>query len=255
MAQEQQERLIELYEKGVLTKEEARACFLKFEERPDVLFVEEKTKLNFTLPSLKVFSSSKLKQEYSFEGIESLFLSLTEGKVGFIKSKSDQIQVKLVYPQQTDQNLLPQLYVEKKGLHFTSTVSCQLTVSLPEEQLAILDLQIGSADVKLDYLPFEDISIRSKSDKKQQDIRINGYGQFPQHLYIQTIQAPIHLTLAKHQGLVGRLESQSGQISVNHKKKASPCYCEKTGQELLHLKLQTEKSSLLVKGVKDVYQA
>ncbi|HEL1639755.1 TPA: hypothetical protein TXL57_000660 [Streptococcus suis] len=252
MAQEQQERLIELYEKGVLTKEEARACFLEFEDRPDVLFVEEKTKLSFTLPSLKVFSSSKLKQEYSFEGIESLFLSLIEGKVTFNKSKTGQIHIKLIYPQQTDQAVLPQLYVEQKGLHFTSTVPCQLTVSLPDQQLGILDLQIGRADVKLDYLPFEDISIRSKTYKKQQDIRINGYGQFPQHLYLQLSQAPIHLILAKNQGIIGRLESYSGQVYINHKKKVSPCYCEKTGKEMLYLKMQTDRSSLLVKGVKDV---
>ncbi|HFU4202584.1 TPA: hypothetical protein ACGO8F_000150 [Streptococcus suis] len=252
MAQEQQERLIELYEKGVLTKEEARACFLEFEERPDVLFVEEKTKMSFTLPSLKVFSSSKLKQEYSFDGIESIFLNLAEGRLLVNKSKTNQVHIKLIYPQQADQTALPQLYVEKRGLHFTSTVPCQLTVSVPDQQLGILDLQIGRADVKLDCLPFEDISIRSKTDSKQQDIRINGYGQFPQHLYLQLIQAPIHLILAKNQGIVGRLESYSGQIMINHKKKVSPCYCEKSGQELLYLKLQTDRSSLLVKGVKDV---
>ena len=76
MTQKREERLIELYEKGVLTKEEARACFKEMNQEPDFLFVEEKAKLNFTLPSFKVFASSKLKQAYSFDGIESLFLKL-----------------------------------------------------------------------------------------------------------------------------------------------------------------------------------
>ena len=54
MVEERQKRLIELYEKGVLTKEEAKACFMELEEEPDFLFVEEKTRLSFSLPSLKI---------------------------------------------------------------------------------------------------------------------------------------------------------------------------------------------------------
>ncbi len=87
MTQKREERLIELYEKGVLTKEEARACFKEMNQEPDFLFVEEKAKMNFTLPNFKVFASSKLKQAYTFEGIESLYLKLTEGRLSLTKSK------------------------------------------------------------------------------------------------------------------------------------------------------------------------
>ena len=55
MVEERQKRLIELYEKGVLTKEEAKACFMELEKEPDFLFVEEKTRLTFSLPNLKIF--------------------------------------------------------------------------------------------------------------------------------------------------------------------------------------------------------
>lgn len=252
MAQDQQKRLIELYEKGILTKEEARACFLELEESPDFLFVEEKTKMTFTLPSLKVFSSSKLKQDYVFSDVESLFMSLSEGRVSFMKGKTDQVQLRLVYPQQVEETLLPQIYVENKGLHFASPLPCQLTVILPDQWMAVLELEVGRADVKLDYLPFEDISLRSTTDKKQQDIRIASLGQFPQHLTIQLSQAPIHLQVPKEQGVKGRIEGAEGSVSVNRKKKSSPYLCEKDGDNLLYLQIRTDKSPCTVKGVKDV---
>lgn len=251
MARGRQERLIELYEKGVLTKEEARACFLELEERPDSLFLEEGRKQGFTLPSFKVFSSSKLKQDYRFEGIDSLFISLVEGKITFVKGKQEHIQLSLVYPPQEHPDLLPKIYVEKRGLHFASSLPCQLVLSLPDRWLSVLELKIGKADVRLDYLPFEDMSISSKTDKKQQDIRLTTEGRASQHLFLQLQQAPVHLHVPKQQGIRGQLESGQSHILVNRKKKASPYFCEKTGDSLLYVQMKTEKSPIYLKGVRD----
>ncbi|HEM3725353.1 TPA: hypothetical protein ACGO28_001001 [Streptococcus suis] len=252
MVQQQQERLIELYEKGILTKEEARACFLKFEERPDVLFVEEKTRTGFTLPSFKVFASSKLKQAYSFEGIESLFLQLSDGRLTMTKSKSNQVGVEIVYNQDAPEDQLPRIYVEKRGLYFSSSLPCRLTISLPQEWMSVLDLELGQADARLDYVPFEDISIRSSRDKKQQDIRLTTCGGYPQHLSVQLNQAQVTLYPGKSQGIQGQLISSSGQVLVNRKKKISPYQFEKTGSDVLFVKGQTGQGCFYVKGIKDV---
>ncbi|HFI0019643.1 hypothetical protein D2A30_07820 [Streptococcus suis] len=252
MTQKREERLIELYEKGVLTKEEARACFKEMNQEPDFLFVEEKAKLNFTLPSFKVFASSKLKQAYSFDGIESLFLKLSEGRLTLTKSKNEQITVEIVYNQDAPEDKLPRLYVEKKGLYFNSSLACHLTISLPQEWMSVLAVELGQADARLDYLPFEDISIRSSRDKKQQDIRLTTCGGYPQHLYVQLAHAPFTLQTGKGQGIRGQIESQSGQVVVNRKKKNSPYQFEKSGNDLLFIKAQTGQGAFYVKGIKDV---
>ena len=252
MTQKREERLIELYEKGVLTKEEACACFREMNQEPDFLFVEEKAKLNFTLPSFKVFASSKLKQAYSFDGIESLFLKLSEGRLTLTKSKNEQITVEIVYNQDAPEDKLPRLYVEKKGLYFNSSLASHLTISLPQEWMSVLAVELGQADARLDYLPFEDISIRSSRDKKQQDIRLTTCGGYPQHLYVQLAHAPFTLQTGKGQGIRGQIESQSGQVVVNRKKKNSPYQFEKSGNDLLFIKAQTGQGAFYVKGIKDV---
>ena len=252
MTQKREERLIELYEKGVLTKEEACACFREMNQEPDFLFVEEKAKLNFTLPSFKVFTSSKLKQAYSFDGIESLFLKLSEGRLTLTKSKNEQITVEIVYNQDAPEDKLPRLYVEKKGLYFNSSLACSLTISLPQEWMSVLAVELGQADARLDYLPFEDISIRSSRDKKQQDIRLTTCGGYPQHLYVQLAHAPFTLQTGKGQGIRGQIESQSGQVVVNRKKKNSPYQFERSGNDLLFIKAQTGQGAFYVKGIKDV---
>ena len=252
MTQKREERLIELYEKGVLTKEEACACFREMNQEPDFLFVEEKAKLNFTLPSFKVFTSSKLKQAYSFDGIESLFLKLSEGRLTLTKSKNEQITVEIVYKQDAPEDKLPRHYVEKKGLYFNSSLACSLTISLPQEWMSVLAVELGQADARLDYLPFEDISIRSSRDKKQQDIRLTTCGGYPQHLYVQLAHAPFTLQTGKGQGIRGQIESQSGQVVVNRKKKNSPYQFEKSGNDLLFIKAQTGQGAFYVKGIKDV---
>lgn len=252
MTQKREERLIELYEKGVLTKEEARACFKKMNQEPDFLFVEEKEKLNFSLPIFKVFASSKLKQAYTFEGIESLFLKLSEGRLTFTKSKNNQLSVEICYNQDAPEDRLPHLYVEKKCLYFSSGLACRLTISLPQEWMSVLDLELGQADARLDYLPFEDISIRSSRDKKQQDIRLTTCGGYPQHLNVELAQAPLTLQTSKGQGIRGQIESPSGQVLVNRKKKASPYQFEKSGNDVLFIKAQTEQGAFYVKGIKDV---
>lgn len=246
---EPQERLIELYEKGVLTKEEARACFLEFDEEPEFLGEEDKPRLSFTLPRLKVFSSSRLTQDYTFNSIESLFISMSQGKLVFVKSKSDTVRIQLTYPQHTNQAFLPQIYVENQGLHFASNLSCHMTVSLPEQWMSILNLELGRADARLDYLPFEDISIHSATDKKQQDIRLAMMNHMSQHLFLQLVEAPVYIQLAKQQGLRGKMESSMGQLVVNRKKKSSPYFCEKKGEQLLHLHIKTVTSPIIVKGV------
>ena len=252
MTQKREERLIELYEKGVLTKEEARACFKEMNQEPDFLFVEEKAKLNFTLPSFKVFASSKLKQAYSFDGIESLFLKLSEGRLTLTKSKNEQITVEIVYNQDAPEDKLPRLYVEKKGLYFNSSFACHLTISLPQEWMSVLAVELGQADARLDYLPFEDISIRSSRDKKQQDIRLTTCGGYPQHLYVQLAHAPFTLQTGKGQGIRGQIESQSGQVEDNRKKKNSSKKKKKSGNDLLFIKAQTGQGAFYVKGIKDV---
>ncbi|WP_105149130.1 hypothetical protein [Streptococcus suis] len=252
MTQKREERLIELYEKGVLTKEEARACFKEMNQEPDFLFVEEKAKMNFTLPIFKVFASSKLKQAYTFEGIESLFLKLSEGRLTFTKSKNNQLGVEICYNQDAPEDRLPHLYVEKKCLYFSSSLACRLTISLPQEWMSVLDLELGQADARLDYLPFEDISIRSSRDKKQQDIRLTTCGGYPQHLNVELAQAPLTLQTSKGQGIRGQIESQSGHVLVNRKKKNSPYQFEKSGNDVLFIKAQTGQGAFYVKGIKDV---
>ncbi|HEM5985343.1 TPA: hypothetical protein ACGPAJ_000489 [Streptococcus suis] len=252
MTQKREERLIELYEKGVLTKEEARACFKEMNQEPDFLFVEEKEKLNFSLPIFKVFASSKLKQAYTFEGIESLFLKLSEGRLTFAKSKNNQLGVEICYNQDAPEDRLPHLYVEKKCLYFSSGLACRLTISLPQEWMSVLDLELGQADARLDYLPFEDISIRSSRDIKQQDIRLTTCGGYPQHLNVELAQAPLILQTSKGQGIRGQIESPSGQVLVNRKKKASPYQFEKSGNDVLFIKAQTGQGAFYVKGIKDV---
>lgn len=252
MTQKREERLIELYEKGVLTKEEARACFKEMNQEPDFLFVEEKEKLNFSLPIFKVFASSKLKQAYTFEGIESLFLKLSEGRLTFAKSKNNQLSVEICYNQDAPEDRLPHLYVEKKCLYFSSGLACRLTISLPQEWMSVLDLELGQADARLDYLPFEDISIRSSRDIKQQDIRLTTCGGYPQHLNVELAQAPLILQTSKGQGIRGQIESPSGQVLVNRKKKASPYQFEKSGNDVLFIKAQTGQGAFYVKGIKDV---
>ncbi len=252
MAQKREERLIELYEKGVLTKEEARACFKEMNQEPDFLFVEEKAKMNFTLPNFKVFASSKLKQAYTFEGIESLYLKLTEGRLSLTKSKTDQIRVEISYNQDAPEDKLPSIYVEKCGLYFSSGLPCRVSISLPEVWMSVLDVELGQADARLDYLPFEDISIRSSRDKKQQDIRLTTCGGYPQHLFVQLVQAPLTLQTGKGQGIQGQIESTSGQVFVNRKKKSSPYQFKKIGSDLLFVKAQTEQGAFYVKGIKDV---
>ncbi|HFU4012275.1 TPA: hypothetical protein ACGO3F_001285 [Streptococcus suis] len=255
MSYQQRERLMELYEKGVLTKEEAKACFLTFDERPEQLFVEEKTKLSFSLPSLKVFSSTKRQQAYQFQGIESLFIRLTSGKVVFSKSKSDDLQVKIVYPSQTREEDLPQFFVENKGLYYSSAVSCQLMVFLPEAWLSILDLDLGKAEARLDYLPFEDMAVHSQMDEKQQDVRLTLDGSRSQALSIQVRMAPIHLNLGKQLGIKGKMEAKSGQLIINRKKIANPFICDRAGQETAFVRIQTDRSPITLKGGKEIVKA
>lgn len=252
MAKEQQKRLIELYEKGVLTKEEAKACFMELEEKPDFIFVEEKSRLTFSLPSLKIFSSSKLKQVFSFSDIESMNIRLTEGKITFQKNKKEGLHFSISYSQQPQDSILPQIFVEKQALHFASALPCQVVVSLPEQWMSVLDLDIGRADARLDYLPFEDVSIHSHSDKKQQDIRVTSCQTYSQHLHLELTQAPIYMVLSKGQGLKGRFESSKGIVQVNRKKRTSPYLCEKKGDKIVYLQVQTESSPLIMKGMKHV---
>ena len=108
MVEERQKRLIELYEKGVLTKEEAKACFMELEEEPDFLFVEEKTRLSFSLPSLKIFSSSKLKQDFHFSDVESMSINLKEGKI-ICDSPPQAFAWELFEKHNSDKRSLPQI--------------------------------------------------------------------------------------------------------------------------------------------------
>ena len=252
MVEERQKRLIELYEKGVLTKEEAKACFMELEEEPDFLFVEEKARLTFSLPNLKIFSSSKRKQDFHFLDVESMNINLKEGKIVFQKGKEADIYFVVSYSQLPQDSLLPQIYLENKSLHFSSTLPCQVTVSLPDCWMSVLDLGIGQADARLDFLPFEDVSIHSHSDRKQQDIRVTPYRATSQHLHLELQQAPIHMVVSKEQGLKGRFESKQGMVQINRKKQASPCICEKKGDKVVYLQVQTEVSPIFLKGIKDV---
>lgn len=252
MVDERQKRLIELYEKGILTKEEAKACFMELEEEPDFLFVEEKTRLSFSLLSLKIFSSSKLKQDFRFSAVESMNINLSEGKIIFQKGKEPDIYFVISYPQLPQDKVLPQIYVENKSLHFSSTLPCYITISLPDCWMSVLDLGLGQADARLDFLPFEDVSIHSHSDKKQQDIRVTPCRTFTQHLHLELRQAPIHLVMSKEQGLKGRFESSQGQLVINRKKQTSPYICEKSGDKVVYLQVQTQASPVILKGIKDV---
>lgn len=252
MLEEKQKRLIELYEKGVLTKEEAKACFMELEEAPDFLFVEEKARLGFSLPSLKIFSSSKLKQEFRFSEIESMNISLTDGKIVFQKGKEEKVHFAIIYPQEPQDSVLPQIFVEKNALHFSANIPCQMTISLPDKWMSVLDLGLGRADARLDFLPFEDVSIHSHSDKKQQDIRVTPYRAISQHLHLELNQAPIYMSMQKGQGLKGRFESSQGILQINKKRQHSPYLCEKQGDKVVYLQVQTESSPLIMKGMKDV---
>lgn len=252
MVQKNEERLIELYEKGVLTKEEARACFLDLDQQPDFLFVEEKETLGFTLPNFKVFSSSKLKQSYSFEEVESLRLCLSTGRLTVTTSKNADVSVTIVYHQDASKEQLPQLYVEDTCLYFSSSLSCHLMIGLPQKWMSVLDVDLGQADARLDYLPFEDISIRSSRDKKQQDIRLTTCGSYPQHLFVQLDRASLTLQTGKNQGIRGSIESDLGQVLVNRKKKESPYQFEKLGADTVFVKVRVGHGALYVKGIKDV---
>ena len=252
MVEERQKRLIELYEKGVLTKEEAKACFMELEEEPDFLFVEEKTRLSFSLPSLKIFSSSKRKQDFHFSEVESMNIHLKEGKIIFQKGKEEDISFVISYPPLPQDTLLPQIFVEGQSLHFSSSLPCHITVSLPDVWMSVLDLGLGQADARLDYLPFEDVSIHSHSDRKQQDIRIRPCRTISQHLHLELHQAPVHMVVSKEQGLKGRFESSQGMVQINRKKQASPYVCEKKGDKVVYLQVQTQTSPVTLKGIKDV---
>ncbi|WP_053093925.1 hypothetical protein [Streptococcus sp. X13SY08] len=208
MGKEQEKRLIELYEKGILTKEEARACFLELAEEGDFTFVEERSKLNFTLPSFKVFSSSKRKQEYSFDTIEAMTIRLTEGRIHFIKNKKDQIHLSILYPHEADLAKLAQIFIEEEKLLFETGLPCQLTFALPEKWMSVLDLDLGCADARLDFLPFEDISIHSQTSKKQQDVRLTSTGSFSQFMTIQLAHAHVQVQVPKKQGIKGRVEGE-----------------------------------------------
>lgn len=252
MLQEQQERLIELYEKGVLTKEEAKACFLEMKETDTIQFVEERTTNSFSLPHLKVFSSHKQKQICSFADVESMKIRMTEGRICFQKGKGEEVHVTVVSAHAGDMQSLPCIEMDEQTLQFEAAISCQLTICLPEKWMSILDLEFGQADVRLDYLPFEDISIYSHSDKKQQDIRIHACATFSQHLSIQLRQAPLQLTVGKNQAVQGECHSQTGLVQLNHKKEESPYFFSIPGENKLYLHIQTETSPLTMKGVKHV---
>ncbi|WP_394404822.1 hypothetical protein [Streptococcus sp. 20-1249] len=252
MGQEQEKRVLELYEKGILTKEEAKACFLELNADCDFLFIEEKAKLGFTLPHFKVFSSSKLKQEFTFSDIESIKIRLTEGRIQFTKQKKEDCVIRIVYPQQLEQEDLPKIFIEEEQLYFESRFPCQVAIALPDKWMSVLDLDLGQADARLDYLPFEDISIYSQTDKKQQDVRLAVAGKFSQHLSVQFCHANVQLQLAKNQGVQGRLESRIGKVWVGRKSHPSPYICQQEGQYPLQVKMLTLDGQLSVKGIKNV---
>lgn len=252
MGQEQERRVLELYEKGVLTKEEAKACFLELNADSDFLFIEEKAKLGFTLPHFKIFSSSKLKQEFTFSAIESMKIRLTEGRIQFLKHKKNDCAVRIVYPQQVEEEDLPKIFIEEERLYFDSRFPCQVTISLPEKWMSILDLDLGQADARLDYLPFEDISIYSQTDKKQQDIRLAAQGKFSQHLSLAFCHANVQLQLAKNQGFNGKIESRTGKVWVNRKSQISPFTYQQEGHYPLQVKMMTLDGQLSLKGMKHV---
>lgn len=249
----EEQRLIELYEKGVLTKEEARACFMELGENTDLLFLEEeKEKLTFTLPSFKVFTSSKLKQEFTFSDIEAMQIGLTEGRVQFIKGKTEQVLISISYPQQVAEESLPKIYIEQQQLYFTSPFPCHLTIALPDRWMSVLNLELGQADARLDYLPFEDICIQSVTDKKQQDIRLSSFGAFSQYLSVQLSHAHLQLTVPKGQAVNGQVESAVGQVQVNRRKQTSPYHYEQLGEHCLNFKIATTDSPITMKGIKHV---
>lgn len=250
--EQERDRLIELYEKGALTKEEAKACFIELNADVDFLFEEEKPKFSLSRPTFRIFSSSKLKQRFSFQDIESMKIRLSQGRIDLIKNKSKQVDVFLVYPHQTAQDQLPNIYIEQEKLFFDSKLPCRLTIALPEQWMSVLDLELGCANARLDFLPFEDISIHSMTDKKQQDVRITSSGQLSQYFSIQLAHANLSLHLPKKQGLIGRVDSKQGQVNVNRRKKKTPYRCEKQGDNALHLKVSTIDSLLTVKGIHDV---
>lgn len=252
MVLEEEKRLLELYEKGALTKEEARACSQELGLAIEELFIleEEKPRFGFTFPSFKVFSSTKLKQEFTFEQVSAMHVRLTEGKLQFLKHKKDHVQVNLTYWTEPADTPLPQLYLEGECLRFDAYLPCQMVVSLPETLMSVLDLEVGQADVRLDYLPFEDISIRSQTDKKQQEVRLATCALGPQHLLCQLQQAAVTIGLAKGQGVKGKLTSASGKVNINRREHASPCYCEKAGETTLYLQIETHSSPIHVKGVR-----
>lgn len=251
--QDTQERLMELYEKGALTKEETKACYLELGMQADALFLAEETqksRFGFTLPSFKVFSSTKLKQEFQFEDVTAMSIRLTKGRVSFVKHKKPYILVQVTYPTGAGEEL-PQIYVEMGRLRFDSYLPCQLTVSFPEQMLSVLELDMGRADVRLDYVPFEDICIRSQMDDKQQELRLTPLSGYNQHLLCQLREVPLTLFLGKQQGIKGKLTSSKGRLRVNRKEHASPCFCEKTGETFLYLQVETQSSPIILKGVRD----
>lgn len=249
MGQEQEKRLMELYEKGVLTKEEARACFLEMAEEGEFTFVEERARLNFTLPSFKVFSSSKCKQEYSFDALEAMTIRLTEGRIQFIKNKKNQVHLTIVYPHEAALDKLAQIFIEDQKLLFETGLPCQLTVALPERWMSVLDLDLGCADARLDFLPFEDISLHSQAGRKQQDVRLTSTGAFSQFMTIQLAHAHVQVQVPKKQGIAGRVEAKRGPVLINKKEQTSPYLYNRDGDNLLHFQMKTTDGLLTMKGI------
>lgn len=250
---EEQKRLLELYEKGALTKEEARACFLDVAEDEPIFLAEEKASMQFTLPQFKVFASTRYQQEYSFSAIESIRLRLNKGRIQFQKSKEEDVQLLLVYPHEVAADQLPQVYVEGGTLLFDSLLPCQLTLFLPDRWMNVLDMDIGQAHARLDYLPFEDISIHSKTDQKQQEVRLYLTQTASQCLSINLAHASVVMQLPKGQGLYSRLESKAGKLCFNKREVESPFVLEKTGYGRTLLHLTTLTSSIRIKEVKYVW--
>ncbi len=249
MTKASQERVLELFEKGVLTQEEARACFLELGEE-DILFVEEKKRLGFTMPSFKVFSSSKAKQEYFFDQIETLNLKIPDGKITFTKNKNAQIRLNLQFSQQAAQNQLPQVYLEGQTLRFESNLPCQISLALPDRWFSVLEMDVGKAEVKLDYLPFEDVTLTSR-EARQGGIRIISQGQHSQHIFLQVRQADVQFQSPRQQAVKGRIESGADQIRVNRKKKSLPYLFEKEGQTPLYVQVRMREGQFHMKGIHD----
>ena len=60
------------------------------------------------------------------------------------------------------------------------------------------------------------------------------------------------MVVSKEQGLKGRFESSQGMVQINRKKQTSPYVCEKKGDKVVYLQVQTKDSPVYLKGIKDV---